>query len=109
MRALATCLTKAGKLISPVEARMLKESAERYRAEGFTAHESNVGAVSEAMAELKEDLKSIREQVKGEIYAAAERVKQDQIDTRRVLADTVNSLDGLLATLNKASSKSLTK
>lgn len=64
MRALTTCLGKAGKAISPIEAKMLRASADKYRDEGFSAHESNVGAVSEAIAELEEDLESIIAQVK---------------------------------------------
>lgn len=59
MRALATCIAKAGKSISAIEAKMLRTAAEKYRLEGFAAHESNIGAVSEAIAELEEDMQSI--------------------------------------------------
>jgi hypothetical protein len=64
MRALSTCIAKAGKSLSSVEAKLLKAAADRYRSEGFSPQESNIGAVSEVIAELEEDLKSIMEQAK---------------------------------------------
>lgn len=84
MRALTTCLGKAGKAISPIEAKMLRASADKYRDEGFSAHESNIGAVSEAIAELEEDLESIIAQVKA--YPIIEQGLPDVEEVKTVVA-----------------------
>ena len=91
MRALATCIGKAGKSISAIEAKMLRASADKYRAEGFSAHESNVGAVSEAIAELEEDLQSITAQVKA--YPIVEQGLPDTEGAKTVVAVDQSVID----------------
>jgi hypothetical protein len=64
MSSLAKCLSRVGKLISPVEAKLLKQAAKERRAEGYTAEEADETVVSEVIADLEADLQRITEQTK---------------------------------------------
>jgi hypothetical protein len=94
MSSLSKCIDRAGKLISPVEAKVLLRSAEKYRGEGFDAVEANVGAVQDVIDDLKADLRSIVEQTIPTLGAPAEGAEfRQKFGTK---ADQASKLIGIL-------------
>lgn len=64
MSSLAKCLSRAGNLVSPIEAKMLKKIARERRADGFTAAEADASVVDEVIQDLEADLDRILAQTK---------------------------------------------